>query len=236
MVYIYEYGDKQATMDGVDILTLSIGPDEPPRDTITMLGIFDVLMLFARRAGVFVVQAAGNRGPAPSTVVSYSPWAVAAAACTTDRIYPGSLLLGNGLKLGGVGLSGPTCGRPLFLSKLVLARDVILRVNGTFPRTPQYIEECQYPEAFEPSLVKGSVVICTFSDGFYNQTSTLTAVINTAITLGFMGFILIANSHYGDFVAEPIPFAVPGILIPKVSTSEVSIPYKLYINVLTSTN
>ena len=96
----------QAIVDGVDILTLSIGPDEPPEDTVTFLGIFDIAMLFARRAGIFVVQAAGNQGPGPSTVVSYSPWTVGAAASRTDRRYPGSLLLGNGQTVSGVGLSG----------------------------------------------------------------------------------------------------------------------------------
>lgn len=96
----------QAVVDGVDVLTLSIGPDAPPEDTITFLNIFDIVMLFARRAGLFVVQAAGNQGPAPSTVVSFSPWAVGVAACTTDRSYPATLILGNGDKIGGVGLSG----------------------------------------------------------------------------------------------------------------------------------
>lgn len=100
------YYCMQAVADGVDVLTLSIGPDEPPEDTITFLNIFDLVMLFARRAGVFVVQAAGNQGPAPSTVVSFSPWAVGVAACTTDRSYPATLILGNGQKIGGVGLSG----------------------------------------------------------------------------------------------------------------------------------
>ncbi|KAJ4706308.1 Subtilisin-like protease [Melia azedarach] len=214
----------QATLDGVDILTLSVGPDEPPRDTITFLGIFDVFILFARRAGVFVVQAAGNQGPAPSTVVAYSPWAVAAASCSTDRSYPGSLLLGDGQIVGGVGLSGPTCGKGLFLSRLVMAKDA-LKINGTFPRTPQYIEECQSPEAFEPNLVEGSIVICTFSDGFYNQTSTITAIIDTARTLGFVGFILIASQNYGDFVAEPVPYSVSGILVPKVSSSQIILHY-----------
>lgn len=96
----------QAVIDGVDILTLSVGPDEPPDDSVTFLGLFDLAMLFARRAGVFVVQAAGNDGPGPYTVVSYSPWAVGVAAANTDRAYPGSFVLGNGRKIPGVGLSG----------------------------------------------------------------------------------------------------------------------------------
>lgn len=96
----------KAIFDGVDILTLSIGPDEPPEDRVTFLNTFDIVMLFAQRAGIFVVQAAGNQGPDPSSVVSYSPWAVGVAASSTDRTYPASLLLGNGQKLGGFGLSG----------------------------------------------------------------------------------------------------------------------------------
>lgn len=92
-------------------------------------------------------------------------------------------------------------------------------MNVSFPRIPA--EECQYPEAFDPILVFGSVVICTFSAGFLNQTSTLTALIDTARTLNFMGFILVANPKYGSFIAEPIPFPVPGIMIPKIADAEV---------------
>ncbi|KAJ6728815.1 SUBTILISIN-LIKE PROTEASE SBT2.6 [Salix koriyanagi] len=215
---------EQATVDGVDMLTLSVGPDEPPEDTITFLSVFDVFMLFARRAGVFVAQAAGNHGPDFSTVVSYSPWSVGVAACSTDRSYPGSLLLGNGLKVGGVGLSGPTFGDGKFLCKLVLAKDAV-RVNGAFPRTPAYVEECQYPEALDPTLVRGRIVICVFSSGFYNGTSNINAIIDTARTLGFMGFAFVANPAYGDFIAEPIPFDVSGIMIPKVADAQIISQY-----------
>ncbi|XP_021819694.1 subtilisin-like protease SBT2.4 [Prunus avium] len=214
----------QAVLDGVDILTLSVGPDEPPEDTATFLSTFDIAMLFARRAGIFVVQAAGNQGPAPSSVVSYSPWAVGVASSSTDRTYPGSVLLGNGTKIEGVGLSGPTFGYGLLLHKLVLAKDV-LKASGSFPRTPPYVEECQYPEALDPNVVQGSVVICTFSEGFYNRTSTITAIINTAKVLGFMGFVLVANPNYGDFIAEPIPFGVSGIMVPNVTNVQVILQY-----------
>ncbi|KAK6123920.1 hypothetical protein DH2020_042339 [Rehmannia glutinosa] len=214
----------QAVLDGVDILTLSVGPDAPPEDTLTFLGAFDIFLLSAHKAGVFVVQAVGNQGPGPYTVVSYSPWAVGVAACNTDRTYPGTLILGNGQKIGGIGLSGPSFGNGLVQYKLMLAKDAI-KVNGTFPRTPQYVEECQYPEALDPTVVHGSVVICTFSSGFYNGTSNLTAIIETAKFLGFMGFMLIANPSYGDFIAEPIPFSVPGIMIPRTSDAQIISQY-----------
>ncbi|KAM7266014.1 hypothetical protein ACFE04_003697 [Oxalis oulophora] len=213
----------QAVEDGVDVLTLSVGPDEPPEDTLTVLGVFDIFMLFARKAGVFVVQAAGNQGPQPSTVVAYSPWAVSAAACSTDRTYPSSLLLGSGQRVGGVGLSGPTFGGGILKYKLVLATDA-LRLNDTFS-PPQYIEECQYPEAFDPMIVRGSIVICTFAAGFSNGNSTLNAITDTARALRFAGFIFVANPAYGDFLAEPVPFTVPAIMIPKVDDAKIILSY-----------
>jgi hypothetical protein len=70
----------QAVQDGVDIISLSIGPSKPTEDTLTFLSIFDITLLFARKAGVFVAQAAGNSGPSSSTVVSFSPWSVGVAS------------------------------------------------------------------------------------------------------------------------------------------------------------
>lgn len=98
--------DLQAVLDGVDILTLSVGPEEPPEDKLTFLSLFEIFMLAAHKAGTLVVQAAGNEGPSPYSVISYSPWAVGVASCDTDRTYPATLILGNGLKIAGVGLSG----------------------------------------------------------------------------------------------------------------------------------
>ncbi|XWS12883.1 hypothetical protein CRYUN_Cryun37aG0128300 [Craigia yunnanensis] len=187
----------KAIVDGVDFLTLWIGPDEPPQDTVTFLSNFDIAMLFARRAGIFV--------PLPG-----------------QKRYPGSLLLGNGQNVSGVGLSAPTFGNGSFFYKLVLAKDAV-NLNGTFPRTPQYVEECQYPEALDPNVVRGSIVICTFSAGFYNETSTLTAINDTARTLGYMGFLLAANPSYGDFIAQSIPYSVSGTLIPKVADAKVTV-------------
>lgn len=108
------------------------------------------------------------------------------------------------------------------LHKLVLAKDA-MKQNETNPNIPNDSEECQYPQAFDPNVVQNSIVICSFSQGFLNGTSTLTAIINTATTLRFMGFVLIANPNYGDFIAEPIPFRGPGILIPSASDSQVYI-------------
>ncbi|KAK9151588.1 hypothetical protein Syun_009897 [Stephania yunnanensis] len=204
---------EQAVADGVDILTLSVGPDEPPKDTISFLNVFEIFMLQARRAGVFVVQAVGNKGPSPSTVVSFSPWAVGVAAANMDRSFSSTLILGNGQKIEG---AGPT----MLQFKLVLAKDA-LKPNGSFPKTPEYIEECQHPEVLNPDQVRGSIVICTFSAWFYNATSTIAAIIDTSKILGFAGFVFIANPAYGDFIAQPIPFSLPSIMIPRVADAQI---------------
>jgi len=46
--------------------------------------------------------------------------------------------------------TGPSFGNGTVYHKLVLAKDAV-KINGTFPRTPEYLEECQHPEALDPS-------------------------------------------------------------------------------------
>lgn len=97
---------KQAVEDGVDVLNLSVGPNSPPSATrTTFLNPFDAALLSAVKAGVFVAQAAGNGGPFPKTLVSFSPWITTVAAGVDDRRYKNQLSLGNGINLPGLGVS-----------------------------------------------------------------------------------------------------------------------------------
>ncbi|MED6208469.1 hypothetical protein PIB30_045330 [Stylosanthes scabra] len=213
-----------AVLDGVDILSISVGPDDPPQDTLTFLGMFNIAMLFARKAGVFVVEAAGNKGPAPASVISFSPWTMGVGFSTTDRTYPAHLLLGNGQKLDGLGMSGPSFGNGNILQTMVLAKDAA-KMNGTFSQAPEYIEECQHPDAFNGSLVFGNVVICTFSAGLIKGTSSFAAIVDTANTLGFSGFILAADPRYGSYVAPALPYALPAIMISLIDDAKVIYQY-----------
>ena len=103
------------------------------------------------------------------------------------------------------------------MHKFVLAKDAVKTNEATL----EYIEECQHPEVLGPNIVMGNIIICTFSAGFNNGTSTLDAIIGTSKALGLEGFILVANPNYGDYIAEPIPFDVSGILIPRVDDAKV---------------
>ncbi|KAL6545593.1 hypothetical protein OROGR_009467 [Orobanche gracilis] len=95
----------QAVEDGVDILSLSIGPSSVPSGSSAFLNVLELELLFATKAGVLVVQAIGNGGPTSSSITSFSPWITSVAACITDRKYNSSITLGNGLRVAGSGLA-----------------------------------------------------------------------------------------------------------------------------------
>jgi hypothetical protein len=95
----------QAIKDGVQIISLSLGPNAAAVGSVTFLDTFEIACLGAAQAGVFVVQAAGNTGPGVSTVTSWSPWLTSVGASTMDRSYPNSLFTGDGKSFSGEGLT-----------------------------------------------------------------------------------------------------------------------------------
>lgn len=95
----------QAAQDGVDILSLSITPNRRPPGIATFFNPIDMALLSAAKAGIFVVQAAGNTGPSPKSMSSFSPWIFTVGAASHDRIYTNSIILGNSLTISGVGLA-----------------------------------------------------------------------------------------------------------------------------------
>jgi hypothetical protein len=98
-----------------------VGPNSPSANTkTTYLNPFDATLLSAVKAGVFVAQAAGNGGPFPKTLVSYSPWIASVAAAIDDRRYKNHLTLGNGKILAGIGLSRKFYSPFLFVSVHVI--------------------------------------------------------------------------------------------------------------------
>lgn len=99
----------QAVEDGVDILNLSIGPSKVPSGPSAFLNLLEMELLFATKAGVIVVQAAGNGGPSSSSMLSFSPWITSVAASITDRRYNSSVRLGNGQSFTGTGLARRFC-------------------------------------------------------------------------------------------------------------------------------
>lgn len=96
---------SQAAQDGVDVISLSITPNRRPPGIATFFNPIDMALLSAVKAGIFVVQAAGNTGPSPKSMSSFSPWIFTVGAASHDRVYSNSMILGNNVTIPGVGLA-----------------------------------------------------------------------------------------------------------------------------------
>ncbi|KAJ8767512.1 hypothetical protein K2173_017556 [Erythroxylum novogranatense] len=210
----------QAVHDGVDILSLSVGPNSPPATTkTTFLNPFDATLLAAVKAGVFVAQAAGNGGPFPKTLVSYSPWITSVAASIDDRRYKNHLTLGNGKILPGIGLSPSTHANQTYT--LVAANDVLLD-SSVMKYSPS---DCQRPEVLNRNLVEGNVLLCGYSFNFVVGTASVKKVSETARSLGAVGFVLAVESVSPGTKFNPVPVGIPGIVITDVTKSMDLIDY-----------
>ncbi|KAJ7955834.1 Subtilisin-like protease [Quillaja saponaria] len=210
----------QAVHDGVDILSLSVGPNSPPSTTkTTYLNPFDATLLGAVKAGVFVAQAAGNGGPFPKTMVSYSPWIASVAAAIDDRRYKNHLILGNGKILAGIGLSPCTHANKTYT--LVAANDVLLD-SSVMKYSPS---DCQRPDVLNKNLVEGNILLCGYSFNFVVGTASIKKVSETAKALGAIGFVLAVENVSPGTKFDPVPVGVPGILLCDVSKSMELVDY-----------
>ncbi|XP_058085387.1 subtilisin-like protease SBT3.9 [Magnolia sinica] len=94
-----------AIHDGVDVLSLSLGPsplslyfDVDERNGIAV-GAFHAVA-----KGITVVCAAGNDGSVAQTVSNTSPWVITVAASSIDRAFPTVITLGNNRTITGQGM------------------------------------------------------------------------------------------------------------------------------------
>ncbi|XP_073033329.1 subtilisin-like protease SBT2.5 isoform X1 [Primulina eburnea] len=198
----------QAVEDGVDILSLSIGPTSVPSGPSAFLNVLEIELLFATKAGVLVVQAAGNGGPSLSSILSFSPWIVTVAASMTDRKYNNSLILGNGQTLTGTGLAPPTVGGVFF--PLAAAADV-----SQMNIAAGQVENCQSPDPFIRTSVRGKIIICSYTFDFESEEASIATVSDTIQRIGAAGFILTMDPDVGSeqIKGATVTLPVPGIIL-----------------------
>ncbi|ESW27574.1 hypothetical protein PHAVU_003G214100 [Phaseolus vulgaris] len=103
-----------AVEDGVDVISISLGPSEPPPffNDSTAIGTFA-----AMQKGIFVSCAAGNSGPVHGSLVNGAPWILTVGASNIDRSFVATAKLGNGQEFDGETVFQPSdfSPTPLFL-------------------------------------------------------------------------------------------------------------------------
>ncbi|KAH1106971.1 hypothetical protein J1N35_010739 [Gossypium stocksii] len=140
-----------ATSDGVDIISISIGggTQDFVTDSISV-GAFHAL-----KKGIVTVTSAGNDGPSLSSVSNYSPWLLTVAASGIDRQFMSTVKLGNGKSFWGIGINTFESKEGLY--PIVSGADVAM--NSESKGNARFC----FDNTLDPSKVKGRLVYCTLS-------------------------------------------------------------------------
>jgi len=181
----------QAVADGVDVISYSISGTGT-----NFLDPVQVAFLFAANAGVFVAAAAGNTGPATSTVNHPGPWLTTVAAGTHNRNGTGSVTLGNGATYVGASVATAVGPAPLIDSTAA----------GLPGADPTQVSLCyaasdnEGAPVLDPAKVAGKIVVC--DRGVTARVAKSLAVSEA----GGVGMVLLntsANSLNADFHFVP---------------------------------
>ncbi|KAI5417345.1 hypothetical protein KIW84_042088, partial [Lathyrus oleraceus] len=94
-----------AVEDGVDVISISLGLNEPPPffNDSTAIGAFAAI-----QKGIFVSCSAGNFGPSDGSLVNGAPWILTVGASTIDRSIVATTVLGNGEEFEGESVFQPS--------------------------------------------------------------------------------------------------------------------------------
>ncbi|EMS62254.1 Subtilisin-like protease SDD1 [Triticum urartu] len=171
-----------AVSDGVDLISLSLGGlVEAFYDDLLAVATFG-----AERRGVFVVMAGGNDGPKASSITNMALWMTTVGAATTDRVFPVTLRLGNGVVLTGQSLYN-----------ILFSQGA-----GTIPLVSS---DCSEYGDLTPDRVMGKVVVCSQGVGAWAGFDVERA--DGAGMISADGRI-----RFGDAVRAQ-PFNLPGLLL-----------------------
>ncbi|KAM7275242.1 hypothetical protein ACFE04_017108 [Oxalis oulophora] len=181
-------GIDRAIVDGVDVLSLSLGGGTAPyyRDTIA-IGAFT-----AMEKGVFVSCSAGNSGPTKASLANVAPWIMTVGAGTLDRDFPAYVMLGSKKKFTGVSLySGHGMGNK--------------SVGLIYNKGGNSSSSMCLPGSLDPRTVRGKIVVC---DRGINARVEKGSVVRDAGGVGMIlantaasGEELVADSHLLPAVA-----------------------------------
>lgn len=185
-----------AIRDGVDIISVSLGPDYPQGDYLS--DAISIGSFHATSNGILVVSSAGNAGRQGSAT-NLAPWMLTVAAGTTDRSFSSYVSLANGTSVMGESLSTYRMETPV---RTIAASEVNA---GYF--TPYQSSLC-LDSSLNRTKAKGKILICRRNQGSSESRLSTSMVVKEA---GAAGMILIDEME--DHVANR--FAVPGVTVGK---------------------
>ncbi|GKV12986.1 hypothetical protein SLEP1_g24068 [Rubroshorea leprosula] len=178
----------QAILDGVDVLSLSLGSYDKPyyRNNIA-IGAFHAI-----RNGIFVSCSAGNSGPYSSSVGNTAPWITTVAASYLDRSFLATVKLGNRQTFKGSSLytGKSTMQLPIAYGKSAGYEDAGYCYQGSLNRT----------------LVKGKIVLCEL--GNFSRAELAD---NVKLAGGDGMIVLNDDKHGEELIAEA--YLLPAIAV-----------------------
>ncbi|CAL5189724.1 unnamed protein product [Lathyrus oleraceus] len=195
-----------AIHDGVDIFSLSLGPNPPQpnyfEDAVSV-GAFH-----AFQKGILVSASAGNL-VFPQTACNVAPWILIVAASTLDREFSSNIYLGNSKVLKGFSLN------PI---KMEYSHSLIhgssVAASGVSATNASFCKN----NTLDPTLINGKIVICTI-ENFTDKRGEKSIIVKQG---GGVGMILI--DHNAKEVG--FQFVIPSTLIGQDAVEEL----QAYIN------
>ncbi|RWR75986.1 subtilisin-like protein protease SBT4.3 isoform X1 [Cinnamomum micranthum f. kanehirae] len=140
-----------AIADGVDILSISLGPNltfKYSEDTLA-IGAFHAMV-----KGILTSHSAGNSGPQPQTLKSVAPWTFTVAASSIDREIVTKVVTGNGTTI---------LGRAINTFNSTETVPLILGANASSTCSSAEAGSC-LAHCLDEQLVKGKIVFCDTVD------------------------------------------------------------------------
>ncbi|PIA56966.1 hypothetical protein AQUCO_00700969v1 [Aquilegia coerulea] len=187
-----------AIKDGVDILSLSLGPESPQGDYFS--DAVSIGSFHASRHGVMVVSSVGNEGYKGSAT-NLAPWMITVGASSTDRDFTSDIILGDGTKYQGESLSH---------SKMEGFKRIIPASEANAGYFTPYQSSYCLGSSLNSTKTTGKIVVCRHTGSTSESKLEKSQVVKEA---GGLGMILIDDADKDMAIPFVIPAAIVGTKI-----------------------
>ncbi|CAK8538236.1 unnamed protein product [Lathyrus sativus] len=143
-----------AIADGVDVLSVSLGPGQVTPLTQYFQHSINIGSFHAMQRGVFTSNSANNLGPDLFTMTSYPPWLLSVAASTFGRKFVTKVQLGNGKVYEGSTINTFDLKNKMF--PIIFARDIPNTAAGFNSSVSRFCHK----DSVDEHAVKGKIVLC----------------------------------------------------------------------------